>query len=76
MTRNTRSDQDQVHYWLYDDRSVSRTAIEQTLQALDEQARRRERIQRFRTWTVTALIVLVFLAAVVALLWWRLTSPF
>lgn len=75
MTRQTRSDQDQITYRTYDDRAITRALIDRTLQELDLRQRRQHRWQLVRTYALTALVVLLILAVSVGVIWWRLTMP-
>ena len=75
MPRHIRSDRDQAVYRTYDDRIVTRQAIESALRDLELRERRRELWQQVRTWLLLGLLVVVLLAASVALIWWRLTTP-
>ncbi|MBV9279763.1 MAG: hypothetical protein JOZ41_06760 [Chloroflexi bacterium] len=74
MSKRIERDQD-IIYWAYDGRIVTRHAIEMALRELDGRRRRRERLQQFRTWALLGLVVLILLAASAALIWWRLTTP-
>lgn len=75
MTRQTRSDHDQITYRTYDDRAITRALIERTLQELDVRQRRHERWQHIRTYALTALVVLLLVAVSVGVIWWRLITP-
>jgi hypothetical protein len=74
MSGSTRSDRDQVTYKTYDDRPVSREAIYRALRDLEVRQRRRERLARFRAWSLIVVAVLVVLALCTALIWWWATT--
>ena len=72
MSGHTQSDRDQVTYRMYDDREVSREAIDRAVRTLEAQRRRQERLLQLRSWALVGLIVLIVAIACAALVW-RLT---
>jgi len=75
MSRQTRSERDQITYRTYDDRAVTRALIERTLEELEVRERRRRLWLQARTWAFTALIIILLLAVSIGIIWWRLTTP-
>ncbi|HEX8918900.1 MAG TPA: hypothetical protein VF898_10385 [Chloroflexota bacterium] len=68
MAKRIEHDQNRASYHTFDDRLVSRDTIESAINQVEARQRRRELMERARTWLVLALVVCV-VATVTVLLW-------
>lgn len=74
MARDMQSQKHQVTYRTYDNRAISRDAIEEALRSLEARQRNRERWERAKGWVVAGIVLAVLIAVFLALIWWRLST--
>ena len=74
MARDMQSQKHQVTYRTYDNRAISRDAIEEALRSLEARQRNRERWERAKGWVVAGIVLAVLIAVFLAMIWWRLST--